>query len=87
MRRIPLGFTRLWITLLAWCCMGGAVLYAQAGRNQKEVDDLVRSAQQSEMLGYLLAGAGFLVIVIGIALTIYLDRKKKAKKQANRQNQ
>ncbi len=50
--------------------------------NQQRYDELIRSAQQSEMLGYILAGVGILIVAAGIPLAIYLDRRKRARKQA-----
>jgi hypothetical protein len=59
-------------------------LFGQAVRNQQKADELLRSAQRTETLAYLLAGAGILLVVAAIPLGIYLDRKKKARRQAKR---
>jgi hypothetical protein len=58
-------------------------IFAQAGR-QPTYEEAIRSAQQAEMLGYILAGAGLLLVVAAIPLGIYLDRKKKARRLAER---
>ena len=42
-------------------------------------DELIRSAQRSERLGYILAGVGIGVVVLGIPLAICFDRRKKAR--------
>ena len=71
------------LVVLAWVYLiPTSALDAQAPANQKKVDDLVRSAQQFEMLGYILGGAGILVILLAIPYAIYADRKKKAIKLA-----
>lgn len=57
---------------------------AQSPGNRQTVDDLVRSAQLFEMLGYLLGGAGILLVILSVLYTIYADRKKKARKRASR---
>ncbi len=46
---------------------------------QKEHDELVRSAEQSERIGYVAAGVGVLLVVVAVPLSIYLGRKKKAR--------
>lgn len=45
-------------------------------------NEVIRSAQQAEMLGYILAGAGILLVIAAIPLGIYLDRRKKARKRS-----
>lgn len=60
---------------------GDSVLLAQVQNNQQAYNEAIRSAKQSEMLGYILAGAGILLVVLAIPLGIYLDRKKKARKR------
>jgi hypothetical protein len=66
---------------LAWLDpFGGSLLWGQATRDK--ADELIRSAQRTEMLGYVLAGVGLLLVVAAIPLGIYWDRKKKARKQA-----
>ncbi len=57
-------------------------LLAQVSSNQQEVNDLLRSARQHQMLGYILCGAGIALIIAYIPLRIYLDRKQKARKRA-----
>lgn len=57
---------------------------AQSPGNRQTVDDLVRSAQLFEMLGYILGGAGILLVILSVLYTIYADRKKKARKRARR---
>jgi hypothetical protein len=37
------------------------------------------------MFGYILAGAGILLVVAAIPVGIYFDRKKKARKRAEQQ--
>jgi hypothetical protein len=50
---------------------------ADAAAQKKAVDDLMRSAQQSEMLGYVFAGLGLLLVVAAIPVAIYLERRRK----------
>ena len=61
-------------------------LEAQEPTNQQKIDDTIRSAEQLEMLGHILGGAGFLVILLVIPYGIYADRKKKASKLAQQSN-
>lgn len=69
--------------VLTWAFLSSAfALHAQETYDKKKADDLIRSAQQSEMLGYILAGVGILVILAAIPYAIYADRKKKALKRA-----
>ncbi len=59
-------------------------LYAQAKKtglspdDEKKLDELIRSAKTNEMIGYVAAGAAILLVVAGITLSVYLDRRKKA---------
>jgi hypothetical protein len=53
----------------------------QAPRDQK-ADELIRSAQRWEMFGYVAAVLGILIIVASIPLSIYYERRKKARQQA-----
>ncbi|MBN9522194.1 hypothetical protein J0H58_27360 [bacterium] len=68
--------------LCAGVALGGPAL-AQGKRTgqdaQKKYDELVRSAEQSERIGYVAAGVGVLLVVAAIPLGIYLGRKKKAR--------
>jgi hypothetical protein len=63
-------------------------LFGQANRtglspqDQQKYDDLIRSAQRNEMIGYVAAGVGILFVVAAIPLGIYLDRRKKARQKA-----
>ncbi len=63
---------------------GDTVLFAQATSNQQKYEKAVRSGQQAEVLGKILAGAGIMLVIASIPLMIYLDRKK-ARKRAARQ--
>ena len=62
--------------VLAWQT-GGGVLFAQEPPDQK-ADELIRSAQQSEILGYVLAGIGVLLVAAVLPIAIILGRKKRA---------
>jgi hypothetical protein len=82
MRQIGKQFLITVVTHLGCGLMAGdSVLLAQVPNNQQKYNDAIRSAQQTEMLGYILAGAGILLVVAAIPLGIYLDRKKKARKR------
>lgn len=67
---------------LLFACTG--FLTAQAPSPKQKYEELMRSARQSEMLGYLLAGAGIALVLIAIPVAIVLDRRKKARKEAER---
>lgn len=70
------------LAALAWVVLGvWNRLYAQGTSNNETADELIRSAQRSEMLGYILGGAGILVIIGGVIYTIFADRKKKTRKR------
>jgi hypothetical protein len=60
---------------------GGFLLLAEAANNQQKYNEAIRSAQQFELLGYVLGGVGILLVLASIPLAIYWDRKKKARKQ------
>jgi len=68
-----------WLAL-AWAFLGVLPLAAQQDPNKQKADELIKSAQQSEMLGYVLAAAGFLVIIAGVVYAILTDKKKKRRK-------
>jgi hypothetical protein len=73
------------LAILTWECIAGhSWLFGQGTGNQHKADELIRSAQRMEILGYVLAGVGMLVMVAAIPYAIYYDRKKKARKQAKR---
>lgn len=83
MRRVGKRFLVAFVTLLGCALMAGdSVLLAQAPNNQQKYNEAIRSAQQTEILGYILAGAGILLVVAAIPLGIYLDRKRKARKRS-----
>jgi len=71
--------------LICWSIAGNSHHLAQATFNQQEYEKEIRSAQQFETLGYIGAAVGLLLIIVSIPLWIYLDRKKKACKQAGQQ--
>lgn len=56
-------------------------LPAQAPSPKQKYEDLMRSARRSEMLGYILAGAGIALVLIAVPVAIVLDRRKKARKE------
>ncbi len=83
MRRVSNRFLVTFATILCCALMPvDSVLLAKAPNNQQKYNEAIRSAQQTEMLGYILAGAGILLVVAAIPLGIYLDRKKKARKRS-----
>jgi hypothetical protein len=86
MRRVLKLFLVLLVALLACKLVAGdAVLLAQAPGDQQHYREAIRSAQQFELAGYILAGAGILLVAASIPLAIYLDRKKKARRRAKPQ--
>lgn len=68
-----------------WFSDIAAVLLAQVSNNQERFNEAVRSAQQTEMVGYILAGVGILLVVTSIPVGVYLDWKKKARKRTTQQ--
>ncbi|MGF1583191.1 MAG: hypothetical protein ACFCD0_28050 [Gemmataceae bacterium] len=65
--------------------IGPSVVLAQAKTNQQRYEELVQSARQKELLGYILGGVGILIVVLAIPIGIYRDRKKKARKRAQKE--
>jgi hypothetical protein len=55
-------------------------------QDQQKYDELMRSARTNEIIGYVAAGAGLLVIVVAVLLKIYSARKKKSRTSALRAN-
>jgi hypothetical protein len=49
-------------------------LFAQ----QKTAEELTREAAGHEFQGYVFAIAAFVILAIGVGLSVYLDRRKKA---------
>jgi hypothetical protein len=82
MRRIGKRFLVAFVLFLGWRFLAGdGVLLAQQSGNQQKVNELIRSAQQAERIGYIFAGVGILLVIAAIPLGIYMDRKKKARKR------
>lgn len=52
--------------------------------DQQKYDDLMRSARQNEIIGYVAAGLGILFVVVAVPVLIYRDRKKKARGRAHK---
>lgn len=50
--------------------------------DQKKYDELVQSGNRHLMLGYIFAAVAILLAVGAIPLSIYLDRRKKARQKA-----
>lgn len=44
---------------------------------QAAAEELRRSADASMLRGYLFAGLAFAILLFGVGLSIYLDRRKK----------
>lgn len=83
MRRVRRWLLFVLAVLLGWAALpGDSVLLAQAQNNQQRYNEMIRSAQRAEWIGYILAGAGILIVAAAIPLGIYLGRKKKAPKAA-----
>jgi hypothetical protein len=66
--------------------VGPSVLLAdtpEGGRsaNQAQIEKHMRDGQLAEALGYILGGAGIILILAYIPVAIYQDRKKKARKR------
>ena len=63
-------------------------LFAQGAKtglspeNQQKYDDLMRSAKTNEMIAYIGIGVAILFVVLAIPLSIYFDRRKKARQEA-----
>jgi hypothetical protein len=72
-------FEQMWFSELA------PVLLAQVSNNQEKHNEAIRSAQQTEMVGYILAGVGILLVVTAISVGYYLDWRKKARKRRTQQ--
>jgi hypothetical protein len=87
LRSIVLLVALATVVALGWECP----LFAQGNRrglspqDQQKYDELIRSAQTNEMIGYIAAGVGILFVVVAIPLGIYLDRRKKARQKAMQQ--
>jgi hypothetical protein len=45
---------------------------------QKTAEELMRQADQDAFQGYLFAGIAVFILLFGVGLSIYLDRRKKA---------
>src|SRR4051812_29437758 len=71
------------LAVLAWVLAGSpSAVRAQQTYDKQKADELIRSAEQTAMLGYILAGVGLLLVLAAIPYAIYADRKKKALKLA-----
>ena len=80
--------SRMVMVVLAWVLLGwSSALQAQQTYDKKKADDLIRSAEQAEMQGYILAGVGILLILAAIPYAIYADRKKKARRSEERRKE
>jgi hypothetical protein len=83
MRRVVKLFLTMLVAPMACKLIAGdSVLLARAPNDQQKYNEVVRSAQQFELLGYILGGAGILLAAASIPLAIYWDRKKKARERA-----
>lgn len=81
MPRHTLSRLLLVLGLCAGAALGGPALAqgkrADAKDAQKEYDELVRSAEQSERIGYVAAGVGVLLVAAAVPLSLYLGRRRK----------
>jgi ABC-type sulfate transport system permease component len=59
------------------------VVLAQTS-DQQQVDEQIRFAEQLKTIGYVIAGAGIVVIMVGIPLALFWERMK-ARQRAARQ--
>lgn len=86
MRQVDGHFCIVLIALLALASgVGNAAFLAQAPNDQRKFEEAIRSTQLIETIAYILAAAGILLVVASIPIAIYLDRKKKARKQPGQQ--
>jgi hypothetical protein len=82
MTRFKRPFLLAFVVLVVWHSRASSsILLARAPKNQ-QYDEAIRSAQNFEILGCILAAVGILFVVAGIPVGIYLDRRKKARKRA-----
>lgn len=86
MGRTGKGLLAVLIALLGWAATAShPALLAQSRSEQQKYKESIRSAQRAEALGYVLAGAGIVLVVAAIPLGIYLDRRRKARRRAAQQ--
>lgn len=77
MLRTPSRSRFIVLALLAWeSIAGGRVLLAQPARNPK-AEELIRSAQQHEMIAYIVAGVGVLMVAAVIPVAMILKRRAR----------
>jgi hypothetical protein len=68
-----------------WFVSQSLPLIAQAGKDplglspedRKRYDEHMRAGDRSLMIGYICAGLGILILIVGVAIMIYRDYKKK----------
>jgi predicted transporter len=60
--------------------LSNVVLFAAKTRDEL-IKEQMESARRTEVLGYVLAVIGILIVIAGIPIAIYRDRKKKARKK------
>src|SRR5204863_525633 len=82
---VPMSRLLTCVLLALTIPVGIGSLFAQAPGDRQKYEEAIRSAQQSEMVGYVLGVVGILLVVAAIPVGIYFDRRKKARKQAERQ--
>jgi hypothetical protein len=89
MKRARWHFLVLLVGLVVWAVGAGDFsVRAQGGKlglspqDQKKYDELIDSAETTKTIGYILAGVGIALLVAAIPLSIYLDRRRKARKKS-----
>jgi hypothetical protein len=63
--------------------LGSIAIFAAKTRDEL-YEEHAASGRFYENLGYVLAGIGILLVIASIPISIYFDRKKKARKQARK---
>lgn len=89
-RAVARSLTILVALVIGAFAMGHPLLQAEGPNddryfNQEKFDKHLRDGQVAEVLGYILGGAGIVLIIAYIPVAIYQDRKKKARKRAAQQ--
>lgn len=62
----------------------GAIAIFAAKTRDELFEEHAASGRFYENMGYVLAGIGILLVIASIPISIYFDRKKKARKKARK---
>ena len=80
----PLSYFETTDVYKVWFLSESLPIFAQAGKDplglnpedRKRYDEHMRAGDRSLIIGYVCVGLGILILIVGVAMTIYRDRMR-----------